>query len=378
MVAVSAAVAVAQPGQSAPPAWRLADGPVVPWTHETDLAARTVDPAEAVAASRSTWSLLGPEYPVISDDGAAYSTRESWWDDYRGAEIEHDRARARAALHSPGQRPARPLLGLLAHWIDRLFHPLRPASSPAECGPDYAVQFAGPEPTLPEGYHAGDQALPSSPFPQPLERPWIPAAPLPEPMPAPTPAPPEPPASELPVPMLPVEPEPAPEAAIEPPQAELPPAETRPTESPSAELPPTESPVPPNSLPQLPSLQPARPDFIEPMPLPSGEEPAPVPTAPSHTEPNQTEPRPLAPPANVLPLEQGTGNRPADAPEEPPSRRLGEAYPPVVELAPEPALPDLPAAIAPPPVEPAEPVLPANTIPRAPRLPKNAIPRSSR
>lgn len=359
VVAVTAALGVARPGASAPPAWRLADGPIVPWTHETDLAARTVDPAQAAAASRSAWSLLGTEFSPAIDDGPSLSSSQSWWDEYRGAEIEHDQSRARAALAAPGQRPARPLLRLLAHWIDRLFHPLRPGDRAPECGPAYAVQFADPERALPPGYDADDHGLPSSPFPQPLERDSI-LAPPPEPMPTPpNPEIPKPSASELPAPAIPGEPAlpVAPEAAPDLPYTAPPPAI-----APPALL------VPPNSLPQLPGLQPARPDFVPPMPMPSIEEPAPI----------QTEPRQLAPPANVLPLEQNSRNVPPAATNQPPPRRLGEEYPPVVELVPEPVLPDLPSTVSPPPAEPAEPVLPQNTIPRAPRLPKNAIPRSSR
>jgi hypothetical protein len=94
--------------------------------------------------------------------------------------------------------------------------------------------------------------------------------------------------------------------------------------------------------------------------------------------PVQEAPRELAPPRNVLPLDRGTLAEPPPPAPEVPLGRLGDDYPPVVELAPEPVLPDLTPSIAPPPVEAAEPMLPRNSIPTTPRLPKNAIPRSSR
>jgi hypothetical protein len=371
MVAVTAAVCVAAPGQPALPAWRLADGPVVPWTHETDFAARTVDPSQVAADNQTSWGLPGYEFLPETHPGMDEPGGNHWWGDYRGAEIEHDQSHARARLHAPGHRP---LLGLLAHWIDRLFHPLRSTHRAANCDTSPAMQYSVHE-SMPGEMWAGEQQGPAaSPFPQPLEPGLIPAAPLPEPLDEPTPATVPTPASELPVPSPAVEPAPTP---IEPrtPEPTLP----------EPHLP--EPAVPSNSLPEpsglQPGLQPVQPQLVDPMPDPMTE-PSSVEPAPSESTPNQAEPRELAPPTNVLPLERDTS---ADSPRpsiEPPPGRLGEEYPPVVELAPAPVLPDAPAqpetapSLAPPPVLPAEPGLPRNTVPRGPRLPKNAIPRSSR
>jgi hypothetical protein len=371
MVAVTAAVCVAAPGQPALPAWRMADGPVVPWTHETDLAARTVDPSQVAAENQASWGLPGYEFLPAARPAMDVPGGDPWWGEYRGAEIEHDQPQARAKLHAPGHRP---LLGLLARWIDRLFHPLRPAHRAAHCDTSLAMQYSVPE-SMPREIWGGEPGPAASPFPQPLEPGLIPAAPLPEPLEEPTPAIPRAPASELPSPPLEVEPQPQPQA-IEP--------QPQPTIEPS--LP--EPAVPSNSLPEPaglpPGLQPVQPQLVDPMPMP---EPMTEPE-PNRAEPSpMIEPRELAPPANVLPLERETSDEPSPRSLETTPGRLREEYPPVVELAPAPVLPDVPdsaaqpetaPSLAPPPVLPAEPALPRNTVPRGPRLPKNAIPRSSR
>jgi hypothetical protein len=377
MVAVTAAVCAAAPGEPAPPNWRLADGPVVPWTHETDLAARTVDPVQVAAENQASWGLPGYEFLPSARPAMDVPRGDHWWGEYRGAEIEHDQPHARAMLHAPGHRP---LLGLLAHWIDRLFHPLRPAHRTPHCDTSLAMQYSTPE-SMPGEIWGEEPGSAASPFPQPLEPGLIPEAPLPAPLEEPTPSIPTAPARELPSPPLSVEPPPT---TIEPQLSEPP--------LPEPHLPEPRRPepaVPSNALPSglQPSLQPVQPQFVDPMPMP---EPEPM------AEPNRVEPPPvaepgeLAPPTNVLPLERDTSAEPSQPSLESTPGRLGEEYPPVVELAPAPVLPDErvqppkstqpepPPSFVPPPVLPPEPALPRNTVPRAPRLPKNSIPRSSR
>jgi hypothetical protein len=231
------------------------------------------------------------------------------WEDYRGAYIEHDLYRPRY-LAPGGAECSRPVLSGVGAWLDGLlaWMPFHRSHACYHCGPQSPDYEPIDSPPAPAPSYAGDT---------PLEEPLLTPVPPPDREPGLVPVQPR---LVAPTPLEPTPPEPGRIAPVEPA-----PIESEP------------------SRPALVRPTPVRPVMPQPLPV------QPVPAQPVPTPLVETD----RPPTNVIP-----------------PQRLIPPRTPVVELAPELALPVEP---------PTEKPLPRNRVPRPGELlPRNAVPPPAR